>query len=475
VGLRPLEQREARHLQNTAAPPRAITSDAMRPAALCLALAALLAGRAAARRSVMSARVQEGEHGAAGRRLDPQKVSELLALGVDAITSAITLFTDDDPDVEYGFEITQVKLWKLVTKIVPDEKQDPEKMEAAKEVWDAAFESAPDITFDVMDFRKTGETDKLISAIKIILSTGLNGCSKVFPKEAKYFTALEDLFDGIGESWDEFTEGNTAKAVEVVWGALKTSVDDIIPQEWADDETYALIMGTVDRVIGRLSQHVLEYKRRILNSKVCYKRSTHRKRARPSLCGEGFRWDQVATCLREGSSNGAHCLPPCGGQAGMCETFCGKGGACCKSGDPRDPAECEGATGFLDFGGSDYHQCVRPGPNLAFTVEGAGVRAVNGLYVHSGEHSGRPRYLKARSPKTVMEWSESRKAWRFFVDDTWFGVGRATLYRSSADTATSRAPAGSPRAASSLRRRWCRTPLPGLPASRRSTAPRAVR
>eukprot|EP00959_Pyramimonas_sp_CCMP1952_P445955 9336779-Pyramimonas_sp.AAC.1 len=65
-------------------------------------------------------------------------------------------------------------------------------MEAAKEVWDAAFESAPDITFDVMDFRKTGETDKLISAIKIILSTGLNGCSKVFPKEAKYFTALED-------------------------------------------------------------------------------------------------------------------------------------------------------------------------------------------------------------------------------------------------------------------------------------------
>ncbi|CAK0816071.1 unnamed protein product, partial [Prorocentrum cordatum] len=172
--------------------------------------------------------------------------------------------------------------------------------------------------------------------------------------------------------------------------------------------------------------------------KVCYKRSTHRKRARPSLCGEGFRWDQVATCLREGSSNGAHCLPPCGGQAGMCETFCGKGGACCKSGDPRDPAECEGATGFLDFGGSDYHQCVRPGPNLAFTVEGAGVRAVNGLYVHSGEHSGRPRYLKARSPKTVMEWSESRKAWRFFVDDTWFGVGRATLYRSSADTATFR-------------------------------------
>jgi len=108
-----------------------------------------------------------------------------------------------------------------------------------------------------------------------------------------------------------------------------------------------------------------------------------------------------------------------------------------QSGDStRDPAECEGATGFLALGGSDYHQCVRAGPNLAFTVEGAGLRALNGLYVRSGEHSGRPRYLKARSPKTVMEWSESRKVWRFFVDDTWFGVGRATLYSSAVNTAT---------------------------------------
>jgi hypothetical protein len=384
---------------------------------------------------------KELQRGAASSGLDPKKVSELLTLGVDALTNAITVFTDDEPDIEYGFQITQVKLWKIITKIVPDEKQDSETMSTAKEVWDAAFESAPDITEDVMDFRKTGDTDKLISAVQIILSTGLSGCSKVFPEEAKYFTALEDLFAGIGESWDEFTAGNTVKAVEVVWGALKTSVDDVVPQEWADDETYALVMGTVDLVIGNLSHHVLEYKRRILNSKVCYKRSQHRERARPSVCDEGFEWDQMTMCLPQGSSNGAHCLPPCGGQGGMCETFCGKGMACCKQGDRKDPAECEGASGFVVLGlaegtSTDYHQCVKAGPNLAFTVKGAGVPALNGLYVQSGEHSGKPRYLRVRSQKkTVLEWSQSRKAWRFFVDDTLFGMNRPTLYKSSEDTA----------------------------------------
>jgi len=385
---------------------------------------------------------KELQRGSGDGGLNAQKVSELLTLGVDALTNAITIFSDDEPDIEYGFQVAQVKLWKLITKIVPDGEQDSEKMTTAKQVWDSAFESAPDITEDVMDFRKSGDTDKLISAVQTILSTGLSGCSKVFPEEAKYFTALEDLLAGIGESWDEFTAGNTVKAVEVVWGALKTSVDDLVPEEWADDDTYALVMGTVDRVIGNLSHHVLEYKRRILNSKVCYKRSQHRERARPSVCDEGYEWDQMTMCLPQGSSNGAHCLPPCGGQGGMCESFCGEGMACCRQGDSKDPAECEGATGFVLLGlaegaSTDYHQCVRAGPNLALTVKGAGVRALNGLYVQSGEHSGKPRYVKVRSQeKTVLEWSQSRKAWRFFIDDTLLGRNRPTLYKSAEDTAT---------------------------------------
>jgi hypothetical protein len=85
---------------------------------------------------------------------------------------------------------------------------------------------------------------------------------------------------------------------------------------------------------------------------------------------------------------------------------------------------------------TDYHQCVKVGSNLAFTVKGAGVRALNGLYAQAGEHSGRPRYLKVHSRRTVVEWSESRKAWRFFIDRTWLGVGRVTLYTSAEDTAT---------------------------------------
>lgn len=367
--------------------------------------------------------------------MDAKKVSELLTVGLDVVTNAITIFTEEEPDIEYGFEVCQLKLWKLVTKIVPDEQQDSEKMKMAKQVWDTAFENAPDITQDILDFRKSGKTDKLIQAVKTIVSTALEGCSKMFPQESKYFTALGDLIDGVGESWDEFTEGNTVKAVEVVWGALKTSVDDVVPAEWANDEAYSLVMGTVDGVISKLSQHVLEYKRRILSSKVCYKRTQHRERARPRICRDGFVWDQMTLCVPEGSGNGQDCLASCGNQGGMCESFCGKGMACCRQDYSTDPAECEGATGFVDNAeaqGSptEYHQCAKPGPNLAFVVKGAGVKALNGLYVHSGEHSGRPRYIKARAQNTIMEWSDKRKAWRFFIDDTKLGFGRKTLYKS---------------------------------------------
>lgn len=372
--------------------------------------------------------------------MDPKKVSEILTYGLDAITSAITIFSEDPPDIEEGFETCQLKLWKLVQKIVPKEKQNIDKMKTAKEVWDTTFENAPSIVENIMDFRESSETASLISALRTITTTAIQVVSQVFPDELKYLVSLGDLVDGIGESWDHYRDGDTSQAVESIWNAMKTSVDDVLPSSLTGDATYQLVMSTIDASIGKMSAHVLEYKRKILNSKVCYKRSAHRERVRPSSCQPGFEWDQMALCLPIGNGNGADCLASCGKQAGMCDSFCGRGRACCKNGHSGGAAECEGATGFVDHNfthgtSSDYHQCVEPGPNLAFSVGGAGESSVAGLFVRNGEHSGKPRYTKVHSPNVVMEWSNKRSAWRFYVDNM-LGFNRKTLYTNGHDTDT---------------------------------------
>merc|ERR1719401_195568 len=189
-----------------------------------------------------------------------------------------------------------------------------------------------------------------------------------------------------------------------------------------------------------MSRHVLEYKRAIKNSKVCYRQSVQRQRTRPNRCREGFQWDQGHTCWPS-PNNGADCWGPCGFVPGMCESYCGAGRACCRVGYGSDPAECQGASGFIsrDFTkGSprDYHQCVTPGPALTFTISGCGELRANGLWVQSGQHRNRPRYTKVQDKNTIIEWSEKREVWRLYVDNTWFGVGRATLYQSDLDTKT---------------------------------------
>jgi len=378
-------------------------------------------------------------NGTVAAHMDPLMLAEVLALGLNAVTACTQVFTQEHLDIELGLHTIESKLWRIVMKIVPEAEHESDRMSVAKEVWDQSFGNATDITEDIIHFRTTGETESLIKAIRTIMTTAFSSCAMVFQQEAKYFKALGDLIDGIGESWDEFSHGNTKLATLLIWDALRVSVDDVLPQQWSTDGSYMLVMETLDQVISGLSHHVLEYKRQILNSKVCYKQTLPRDRVRPNICRAGFEWDGAALCVPEGNENGADCFSTCGRQAGLCESFCGERKACCRQGFSSDPIECEGAQGFVDHDFAhgtprDYHQCVSLGPRVVFEISGAGVPAANGLYAESGTHSGRPRYTKVHASKTVVEWSSKRGAWRLFVDDTHFGHGRPTLYISEVDT-----------------------------------------
>merc|ERR1712137_629296 len=61
---------------------------------------------------------------------------------------------------------------------------------------------------------------------------------------------------------------------------------------------------------------------------------------------------------------------------------------------------------------------------------------LNGLWIRTGVKSGRPRYTLAGNRNAIMEWSESRMAWRLYVDETWLGHGRPTLLIAASESRT---------------------------------------
>merc|ERR1719284_1131168 len=69
-----------------------------------------------------------------------------------------------------------------------------------------------------------------------------------------------------------------------------------------------------------------------------------------------------------------------------------------------------------------------PGQTVAFAISNCGVQELNGPWKKAGWIRDRPQYMKIDEEDAVMEWSDSRKAWRIFIDDTWFGYGRKTLF-----------------------------------------------
>jgi len=369
---------------------------------------------------------------------EPSKVAAVLSQGLEAITLGIAPFLRDPPDWKEGLDVLNAQFWEVVLLLVPKQHHQSSGLLRSKDAWNRAFVRTPEIAGNLTEFKSSGDANALTQGVKSILYLAVEmfsdvlAISRVAPKIAEYFDAIVDLIDGVSASWELHAEGHIAQATEAVWKAVKIAVDDVTPEKITNHQTYSLVMGTVDGVMGRLTEHVLDYQRRTRNSKVCYKRTIARERKRPSSCRKGFEWDQMHTCYPS-ASNGAACLRPCGG-AGMCPSFCGANRACCRRGDKKAPVECKGSTGFVDFAytkgsSKDYHQCVQPGPAVAFKIKSCGEFDLNGLWVRTGVKFGRPRYTLIDNQKAKMNWSEKQMAWRLHI-------GRRTLYIAASNSTT---------------------------------------
>ncbi|CAK0885010.1 unnamed protein product [Prorocentrum cordatum] len=98
--------------------------------------------------------------------------------------------------------------------------------------------------------------------ILVLLS---DGAVRFFPHEiaqeaAMYLVAAGDLLGAVGASWEGFGTSQEAHGIEDF--ALRGVLDQVLPRVLRSDETYELIIGTLDGVIDSLRETVLEFRDR---------------------------------------------------------------------------------------------------------------------------------------------------------------------------------------------------------------------
>merc|ERR1719262_67675 len=240
------------------------------------------------------------------RRADPNEIATTVQKGLSAVMQAVKHFMKQPAEVEKGLDIMGRELLEAVSGPIRQHYSDSEAYASFEEEWmkffDQAAITAPSVQGNITLFQEEGRPEAVVMAISDILTILSDGIVKFVPSAtaqevAKYVDAVSDLLGAVGSSWSGFESGQEAQAIEDLYFALRSVLDTVLPEELRNDETYNLVIGTLDAVIFNLSETVLDFQRQIVEGAVCWKIQEARQKKRPSVCPEGFYWNGEAFCL----------------------------------------------------------------------------------------------------------------------------------------------------------------------------------
>eukprot|EP00928_Gymnodinium_smaydae_P080042 TRINITY_DN63842_c0_g1_i1.p1 TRINITY_DN63842_c0_g1~~TRINITY_DN63842_c0_g1_i1.p1 ORF type:complete len:647 (+),score=91.34 TRINITY_DN63842_c0_g1_i1:69-1943(+) len=237
---------------------------------------------------------------------NPTNIASSLRCGLQAIFASIVHFSAEEPRIREGVSKLGEKLFTCVTDLVSaDASGGLGDLVPIRRLWQGIFDdlegSSESVFSDIARFVRDGETQPLLRAIGSIFGEASTMVSSVLPGEAsvqiaRYLGAVEDAFESVGASWDEFAKGNTIDGVAAVYAGLRRTTAGLLPASLKNDATISAVVGSLDVVVGDLSKTVLEYERRIMESNVCWRAEKSRERERPQLCPSGYHWDGRAFC-----------------------------------------------------------------------------------------------------------------------------------------------------------------------------------
>eukprot|EP00928_Gymnodinium_smaydae_P052149 TRINITY_DN3591_c0_g2_i1.p1 TRINITY_DN3591_c0_g2~~TRINITY_DN3591_c0_g2_i1.p1 ORF type:complete len:486 (-),score=97.14 TRINITY_DN3591_c0_g2_i1:408-1865(-) len=239
---------------------------------------------------------------------DPAAIGSSLQCGLQSIFDAVVHFSAEPPRIQEGVSKLGEDLFKCVKGLLDSgvlEDLGLGDLGGVEQLWQGNFDdlqgSAESIFADLERFVRDGDPPVLIRAIGSIIGEASTLVSSLLPAETgaqivTYLGAVEDAFEAIGLSWDEFAKGNTVGGIEAAYAGLRSTADSLLSDALKNDTTIKAVIGTLDNIFGNLSKTVLEFERRIMESNVCWRVERNRERQRPQICPNGYHWDGAAFC-----------------------------------------------------------------------------------------------------------------------------------------------------------------------------------
>jgi hypothetical protein len=227
-------------------------------------------------------------------------------LGLAGVQEAVGHFISVPARIGHGISVLGLRLLEAVDAPVRAHYNDTAAYSDFASQWMQFFEDAPTtvegIVVNLQGFHEEGRPELLMVALNNTLTALADGLVTFVPLETAqevvmYVDALSDVLAATGTAWVGFESGQEAQAIEDLYFGLRSALDQLIPDVIQNDETYGIIIGTLDGVVGNLTEIVHSFQQQIVEGAACWKTLQRRQRRRPSVCPSGYRWNGEQFCL----------------------------------------------------------------------------------------------------------------------------------------------------------------------------------
>jgi len=247
-------------------------------------------------------------------------VVEAIRQGLEGVWSAVDHFKAAPPNVTGGLVVLGSTLMASLDLVITEEGQ-AEWPDYAKfrDFWTKAFEDVEEkitnVRSELMSFAEDGNVTSLISAVSQVLIYASDMVVDMVEGQlattiSRCIDTINRAFASIGEALNEFRDGDTLGGLQAIYYGLRNATQAL----WGTDGNETVLSGVVsalDNIVGGISQDVLDYQRRLAESKSCWKVSLARDRYLPSICAEGYVYDGERHCWPEQAATCWEPAPDC--------------------------------------------------------------------------------------------------------------------------------------------------------------------
>lgn len=253
--------------------------------------------------------------------------------GLQATREALNRFAQDPPDVDGGFQLLGNRLLQAVQFLVSERVRHSVQYSDFVGSWYAlvhTFPSDAKIAADLAQFAEDGGNHMLFDIFEVCLGNFSDVAREKLPKDvgfkiSKYFASLDDALEGASEGLGYVSDGDQVAGVQSIYSGVQSAVDGLLPEDMRTDGTYAEVVNETQSELGSITEEFLKFARRVIRSKVCWRRSTRRERSHPAYCEDGYRqvgnqwcWPRgragrvrVARCMTGYQRFGSWCYGEC--------------------------------------------------------------------------------------------------------------------------------------------------------------------